>query len=1113
MGTKGFVWAAAIGAAALALGGSAAAGRGAAVLQHGLPVSAVQSSQFVGVPAQGSYGFLLRLSTESTAHAYYASLRAGKGPARAAAKIQYAAVREAEQRVVASLPSGSHVLYETHALLAGVGVYTDVHNLAALRSIAGVEAVYPIAPKKPSLSYSVPFVRAPQGWQAYSDLGGNSTIAIIDTGIDYTHADLGGPGTTQAYQNALASDTLAPTYPDPNKIIGGYDFAGDAYDPSNPSTATPVPDPNPLDCAGHGTHVAGIAAGYGENPNGTTFTGNYLTLPTDIPSYQPLFRIGPGMAPLAKLYAFKVFGCDGSTNLITEALDRAADPNNDGNPSDHVGVVNMSLGSPFGSPQDADAVAANDAVQAGISVVASAGNSGDLYDISGSPASATRVISVASSVDAYSQIDSITVSAPPAIAGKYGATRSVAYDWANGSDLAGPVVALSQASNKDGCDPLNAADSTAVAGKIAFLEWNSDDTTRRCGSAARSANVVAAGAIGAILADNEEVFSAGITGSSVIPVVMVTKSAGDAIRSHLGSGVTISGTGAADFTQLVPGNDDTVSGFSSRGFGVDGVVKPDVSAIGESVLSASMGSGNAGISYSGTSMSSPMVAGLSALVRTKHPDWTPEEVKADIMNTAGHDLFSGSGQTGNKYAPEREGAGRIDAKSALDNTVLAYLADGSGGVSVSFGPVAVSSATTLEKTVDVVNKGTGPVTYDIAYAPITAVPGATYSVSPASVTLAAGETKTFTVTLTINPALLTKTVDPTVAHSQAGFTREFIAQASGLVLLTSSGLPSLRVPVYSAPRPASTMTQPASLALPKGKVQKATLALTGHGLNQGDGPTAIQSLVAGFELQGKSPALANCSGAATTGCIHAPDERSADLKYVGTTSDAPQLRILGHNPLANGLEYFAISARGPWQSPAGRQEYDIVIDSNGDGAPDAVLFNTRLTDTDIFASALADLHSGQIVDAEPIDARLGNTDAALFDSDTLVMPVAIGAIPGVTATHSRISYGILTFSAFSNEPVDTAGIHLNGNGSLTVDGTLSTDLLHPGVAVFGALSQSSSPFLFLDKPGKLHLLRDSKAYAKDHGKGALIVHFHNAVGKKAQILKLRQKPHHKKHRH
>ena len=249
------------------------------------------------MPAKGGYGFLLKLGIEGTGRAYDANLTRGRSVAGVAAENQLATVRAAQSRVIAALPSGSHVLYRTHAVLAGVAVYTNVANLSALERIAGVTAVYPIAPKTPSLSYSVQLVHAPQVWSTYSNVGASSTIAIIDTGVDYTHADLGGPGTTAAYQAARAVDTTAPTYPDPNKILGGYDFVGDAYDAADPNHSTPVPDPNPLDCDSHGTHVAGIAAGYGENPDGSTFTGNYATLPTSSSAYQALFRIGRGWLP------------------------------------------------------------------------------------------------------------------------------------------------------------------------------------------------------------------------------------------------------------------------------------------------------------------------------------------------------------------------------------------------------------------------------------------------------------------------------------------------------------------------------------------------------------------------------------------------------------------------------------------------------------------------------------------------------------------------------------------------------------------------------------------------------------------------------------------------
>jgi hypothetical protein len=82
--------------------------------------------------------------------------------------------------------------------------------------------------------------------------------------------------------------------------------------------------------------------------------------------------------------------------------------------------------------------------------------------------------------------------------------------------------------------------------------------------------------------------------------------------------------------------------------------------------------------------------------------------------------------------------------------------------------------------------------------------------------------------------------------------------------------------------------------------------------------------------------------------------------------------------------------------------------------------------------------------------------------------------------------------------VDTVGL----SSSLAPDGTLTTDVLNPGVAVFGSFDGNGSPLLYVDAPGALAVRRDAAAYAADHGQGALIVHFHNVVGTKAQIVDL-----------
>ena len=205
-----------------------------------------------GLPTHGRSAFLLKLTTSSTHTATVRAQGDGAQAVRAAATSQLRTVTAAQNRVIAGLPSGSHVLYRAHAVIAGLAVTTDVKNYRALTQLSGVSAVYPIAAKSLSNSYAVPLQGAPPAWQAYGDLGENSTVAIIDTGVDYTHADFGGVGTVADFDAASAQlgEPVSPGEFPGDKVVGGFDLVGDDYnaDPTSPAfNPTPSPDKWPLD--------------------------------------------------------------------------------------------------------------------------------------------------------------------------------------------------------------------------------------------------------------------------------------------------------------------------------------------------------------------------------------------------------------------------------------------------------------------------------------------------------------------------------------------------------------------------------------------------------------------------------------------------------------------------------------------------------------------------------------------------------------------------------------------------------------------------------------------------------------------------------------------------
>ena len=309
-------------------------------------------------------------------------------------KSQRAALKATLVRTQAPIASavkarGGKVIASYQLVYNGLKVTAPANKIAALQRIPGVAAVRTLTPKTFDNIHGVPLIGAPQIWQgvgaAGSLTGEGMKIGIIDTGIDYTHADFGGPGTTDAYQAALSTDTQPadPSMfgPDAPRVKGGIDLVGDAYTGNN----TPQPDPNPLDCNSHGTHVAGTAAGSGVLSDGTTFTGPYGA---DTVSGHD-WLVGPGVAPRASLYAIRVFGCSGSTREVIDGLEWAV--------ANGMDVVNMSLGSPYGGANDPDAVAANNAAGDGVIVAVSAGNNGTNPYLVGSPGSATSAITVAAS--------------------------------------------------------------------------------------------------------------------------------------------------------------------------------------------------------------------------------------------------------------------------------------------------------------------------------------------------------------------------------------------------------------------------------------------------------------------------------------------------------------------------------------------------------------------------------------------------------------------------------------------------------------------------------------------------------------------------------------------
>jgi len=546
-----------------------------------------------------------------------------------AQKAQAQRVSAQQSAIRSTLESHGAKILASHRVGAnGLHISVALSEVNALRGLPGVRSVGRVTKYKMDNIDSVPWIGATKLWNAMNLKGKGVKIGIIDSGIDYTHADFGGSGSVADF-NANNPDVVeAGSFPTA-KVVGGYDFAGAEYDADDSSTVA-VPDADPIDHSGHGTHVAGTAAGVG------------------VPGL-----IGAGVAPEASLYAIKVFGDNGGTTTLTsEGIEWAMDPNGDGDMSDHLDVINMSLGGAFGDPNDPTAISAANAAALGIIVVASAGNEGAVPYVTGSPAVASAAISVAASYPGGRLYSKVQVTAPASVAGVYASLEGAGpVQLAQTGPVSGTLV---NAAPANGCSALTNA--SAIAGNIALIVRGT------CGFITKYQVAQAAGAKAILVyndgADNtrlDPIVMGGLDDTITIPGVMVSYSDGKKLNQTSGVSVTLSV--APD-----PTKDDQIADFSSQGPGnPDSSFKPDLTAPGESIVSAGFGQGTGSANFSGTSMAAPHVAGAAALLHQLHPKLNQSAIKALLQNST----VNANASYDTKLTRQGVGVIRVDKAAAL----------------------------------------------------------------------------------------------------------------------------------------------------------------------------------------------------------------------------------------------------------------------------------------------------------------------------------------------------------------------------------------------------------------------------------------------------------------
>jgi subtilisin family serine protease len=932
------------------------------------------------------------------------------------AKAQLRGQQDGVRAGVESL--GGKVLAQYQAAYNGIKVRIARDQVSQLAALPGVVAVRPLQLMKPNNVRGIPAVGAPTVWQNLGIHGEGVKIAIIDTGIDYTHANFGGPGTAAAYTAAHAASTLpanpALFGPSAPRIKGGIDLVGDDYDASadpladgspNPKTI-PHPDPNPLDCNGHGSHVAGTAAGSGVTSAGATYTGPYNGSTLANPA---AFAIGPGVAPKAELYAVRVFGCEGSTDVTVDAIEWAVDNDMD--------VINMSLGSTFGSKDDPSAVASTNAAKAGVIVVASAGNDGPSPYVTGSPASAVGAISVAAT-DPWQTLPGATIVADGV---------NVQAINANGYPLSGTQNYTLKVL-KD--NPATASEDESLGCSVAAFGAVAPGTivVVNRGVCARVAKAIfgqQAGAAAVVMANNAASFppfegpitnnpDTGEPFNVTIPFLGVkgpfSVATSDAAKLRAVADGTATAVAAASIAN--PNYTGFASFTSSGPRNADSGLKPDVSAPGVSIISTGSGTGNAGAAISGTSMAAPHVTGVAALTRQAHPNWSVEDIKAAIVNTGAPSAVAG-------YATRLGGTGLVQVPGSAGTQVVATTTGGKFGTSLNFGFAELKDSLKKTKEIKLQNNGSRDAIFTVAQA---GASGSTHTVSLSRTSVRVPARGAATVGVTLNVPAATAG-DSSAFNDVAGLI-EFKPASAG-----DNGGITLRVPYYLVPRALSDVDT--KLGRLSGTNPSATATVTNkHGVIAGNADFYSWGLFASRLHDDEDGEDGDRTGKPTH------DVRAVGVQsFPSPTATAPTRRLL----------VFAVNGYNRW-SNAAVNELDIGVDVDGDGKDDYVIVGA---DQGLVTAGAANGVMGSFVfSTRSAGASLVFLADAPTDSSTVLLPVRSTQLcrtgePCLSDANPRLTYHAVSFDLVNGGSKEVPGVaKYNPWDSAISDGGFAT--VEPG---------------------------------------------------------------------